>query len=181
MKNSRITHNKIIFNKYINREQINSRILELSKDLNKYYKNKNPLIIGVLNGCIYFMMDLLNNFNFNYTIDFIRARSYSGKKSGKLNLEVFNKSLYSNKNILLIEDIIDSGKTLHNICKKINLYKPKELKIITLLNKNKDDRDLSIKIDWHGFNIDRKYVIGYGLDYDNLFRYLKDIYIENEK
>jgi len=181
IKKNRIIHDGLIFNKYLNQTEISSRILKLSKNLNTYYKNKNPLIVGVLNGCIFFMMDLLKNLNFDYTIDFIRAESYIGKERNKLNLEITNKNFYFNKNILLIEDIIDSGNTVDNILKTMASYNPKEVKVITLLNKNKNINSRSFKIDWHGFNIDQKYVIGYGMDYNNLFRYLKDIYIENEK
>ena len=85
IKKNRIIHDGLIFNKYLNQTEISSRILKLSKNLNTYYKNKNPLIVGVLNGCIFFMMDLLKNLNFDYTIDFIRAESYIGKERNKLN------------------------------------------------------------------------------------------------
>jgi len=181
MYKNRIKYDGMIFNKYIDCKDIESKVLGLSDKLNVYYKDKEPLIVGVLNGCIYFMMDLLRNFNFKYTINFLKANSYTKTYSGVLKLEELNKTLYCNKNILIVEDIIDSGKTIDTLYKQISLFKPKEIKIITLLNKYTNSEKHSFVINWYGFDIKQKYVIGYGLDYNNLFRYLKDIYIEDEK
>ena len=176
-----IVHDNKVFKKYISHLQIESRLNELSDELNDYYINKSPLIIGILNGCIYFMMDLLKKFNFKYQIDFIKAGSYKGTKRLNLNIESISDKKYYNNDILIIEDIIDSGQTLNKVCSKLANNNPKDIKIITLLNKNTKKRKTTFDIDWVAFNIIDKYVIGYGLDYNNLFRYLKDIYIENEE
>ena len=169
-----------VFNKYIEYPKIKSKINELAEKLNNHYSNKSPLVIGVLNGSIYFMMDILRKINFKYEIDFIMARSYKGTKRSKLNTNKIISRRYKNKDILVIEDIIDSGHTMNKIYKDLLSCKPKDIKVITLLNKNTKKRNILFDIDWVGFNIIDKSVIGYGMDYNNLFRYLKDIYIENE-
>ena len=180
MKDDKIIIDDLIFEKYILENDVYKRNVELSKELNDFYKDKNPLVIGVLNGCIYFMMDILNLCDFDYSVDFIRAKSYRGMESAKLNIEYFSdKKLIKDKYILIVEDIIDSGKTISNIYKKLSTCKPKNIKIISLLSKVESVDE--IDIDWCGFKIENKYVIGYGLDYNNLFRNLKDIYKLNEE
>ena len=169
-----------VFIKYILEDEINGIVIKLSNELSEYYKDKSPLILGITNGCIYFMMDLLKKVDFQYEINFIKASSYKGTESMELSLDKIELDKFKNKNVLIIEDIIDTGKTMNKIYTDIIKCKPKDVKIITLLNKNTKNRDLQFQIDWIGFNIIDKYVIGYGMDFNNLFRYLKDIYIENE-
>ena len=181
MHRDKIIIDGLVFNKYIKQKDIDTRTLDLSDELNKYYEDKNPLIIGVLNGCIYFMMDLLKNTTFEYSLDFIKATSYAGMKRHSLSLDLsINRDDCKNKYILIVEDIIDSGKTILNICKKIREYNPKNVKIVSLLTRI-DTPFNKLNIDWYGFKIENKYVFGYGLDYNNLFRNLKDIYKLNEK
>ena len=169
-----------VFIKYILEDEINDIVIKLSNELSEYYADKSPLILGITNGCIYFMMDLLKKVDFQYEIDFIKASSYQGTESMELSLDKIELDKFKNKNVLIIEDIIDTGKTMNKIYSDIIKCKPKDVKIITLLNKNTKNRNLQFQIDWIGFNIIDKYVIGYGMDFNNLFRYLKDIYIENE-
>tara|TARA_Y100000590_G_scaffold318597_1_gene360507 strand:+ start:134 stop:703 length:570 start_codon:yes stop_codon:yes gene_type:complete len=178
--------NKIIidnlqFKKYISNESIEKRIDELSKDLNFHYLNRKPLVIGILNGSIYFMMDILKKVDFEYSIDFIKASSYKGLNSEDLEVDKIFKKKYKNKRLLIIEDIIDTGKTINKIYKQLMDCDPKEIKIITLLDKNTKKRNINFEINLSGFEIIDKYVIGYGMDYNNLFRYLKDIYIQDEE
>ena len=169
-----------VFIKYILEDEINGIVIKLSNELSEYYKDKSPLILGITNGCIYFMMDLLKKVDFQYEINFIKASSYKGTESMELSLDKIELDKFKNKNVLIIEDIIDTGKTMNKIYTDIIKCKPKDVKIITLLNKNTKNRDLQFQIDWIGFNIIDKYVIGYGMDFNNLFRYLKDIYIDDE-
>ena len=178
MKDKMIIDNNT-FVKYINKDQIKLRIEELSLSLTDYYKNKEPLVIGVLNGCIYFMMDLLKESSFNYSIEFIKAKSYIGMKSSKLSIDFSSIGNIEGKNILLVEDIIDTGKTISKIYKEIEDLKPADIKVATLLHKVEVNQS-SVNIDWCGFEIDDKFVIGYGLDYNSLFRNLKDIYKKDE-
>ena len=181
MHKDKIEIDGLVFNKYIKENDIKRKIFSLSGELNKYYLNKNPLIIGILNGCIYFMMDLLKSVDFSYEIDFIKAKSYKGMKSDNLNIDFSIDSIdIKEKYILIVEDVIDSGKTITHIYDHIKSLNPKDIKIISLLTKV-DKVDNRLSINWHGFKIGNNYVIGYGLDYNNLFRNLRDIYKVNEK
>ena len=166
------------FKKYLTENDISSRISELAKILNKSYKGKNPIVVGVLNGCVFFMMDLLKKCNFDYEISFISAKSYKGSKRGKLSVEEVDES-FRDRDIIIVEDIIDSGHTIKEIYSRFSSMNPISLKVITLLNKN-IAKDIDMIDCLTAFDIENKFVIGYGLDYNNLFRNLKDIYIDNE-
>ena len=166
------------FKKYLTENDISSRISELAKILNKSYKGKNPIVVGVLNGCVFFMMDLLKKCNFDYEISFISAKSYKGNKRGKLSVEEVDES-FCDRDIIIVEDIIDSGHTIKEIYSRFSSMNPISLKVITLLNKN-IAKDIDMIDCLTAFDIENKFVIGYGLDYNNLFRNLKDIYIDNE-
>ena len=166
------------FKKYLTENNIIERTNELAEILNKSYKGKNPIIVGVLNGCIFFMMDLLKKCNFDYEISFISAKSYKGNKRGKLSVEEVDES-FRDRDIIIVEDIIDSGHTIKEIYSRFSSMNPISLKVITLLNKN-IAKDIDMIDCLTAFDIENKFVIGYGLDYNNLFRNLKDIYIDNE-
>ena len=166
------------FKKYLTENNISSRISELAKILNKSYKGKNPIVVGVLNGCVFFMMDLLKKCNFDYEISFISAKSYKGSKRGKLSVEEVDES-FRDRDIIIVEDIIDSGHTIKEIYSRFSSMNPVSVKVITLLNKN-IAKDIDTIDCLTAFNIENNFVIGYGLDYNNLFRNLKDIYIDNE-
>ena len=166
------------FKKYLTENDIFERTNELAEILNKSYKGKNPIIVGVLNGCVFFMMDLLKKCNFDYEISFISAKSYKGNKRGKLSVEEIDES-FRDRDIIIVEDIIDSGHTIKEIYSRFSSMNPISLKVITLLNKN-IAKDIDMIDCLTAFDIENKFVIGYGLDYNNLFRNLKDIYIDNE-
>ena len=173
-----IKYKKHNFKKYLTENDISNRTIELAEILNKLYKDKNPVIVGVLNGCVFFMMDLLKKCDFDYEISFISAKSYIGDKRGKLSVEEINQS-FKNRNIIIVEDIIDSGKTIKEIYYKFKEMNPLSIKVITLLHKN-IAKNIDMIDCMAAFNIENKFIIGYGLDYNNLFRNLKDIYIDNE-
>ena len=173
-----IIHENKKFITYINNKEINDFINKLSTELNIKYENKRILLIGVLNGCMPFIEDLVDRLKFENDVDFVKLSSYDGQERGQIVFEKRNKikdfKLYDE--IIIIEDIIDSGSTilfLKDYFKQI-LFK---LKIISLLVKNKTD----LLCDWYGFKIENKFVIGYGMDINNLFRDLKDIYIEEDE
>ena len=121
-------------------------------------------------------VDLLKKVDFEYEIDFIKASSYQGTKSMDLNLDKIESDKYKNKNILIVEDIIDTGKTMNKIYSDIQKCNPKDIKLITLLNKNTKNRNLQFEIDWIGFNIDEEFVVGYGMDINQKGRELENIY-----
>ena len=168
-----IKYDNIEFEKYIDNIQILKRSKEIADNINADYINEEIVFIGVLNGCIPFMNLLLSNISNTYSYDFIKISSYSGTKSGNIDFELgISKKDIFNKHIVIVEDIVDSGKSIKFITNYINQYRPKTLKVITLLVKKE-----SIGLcDWYGFKISDKFVIGFGMDIDGSFRYLKDIY-----
>jgi len=170
---------KYIFKKYLSNDKILRQTKLISDDINNKYHNQEITFVGVLNGCIPFMNVLMSSITCNYSYDFIKVSSYNKFESSEINLDLeINKNSIKDKNIFIVEDIIDSGKTLEYIKNYLLSLKPKSLKIISLLVK---DRNKHIS-DWHGFEIPDKFVIGFGMDYDNSYRNLKDIYmIENNE
>ena len=175
----KINYDKSTFEVYINNQKIENRIREISNELNIDFKDKNPIFIGVLNGCIYFMMDLLKNIEFDYEIDFVKVKSYIGMKQYDISSSLLDFEYLKNKNVIIVEDIIDSGNTINFLYNEIMQNNPKSCTIITLLKKEKVKNFDKDKINYFGFEIKNKFVIGYGLDINNLFRNLKDIYIKN--
>lgn len=164
-------------NLYIGKDKIKKRIKEISKQLYKIYKDKNPVFIGVLNGSFIFLSDLVRECDFDCQVDFIQVRSYDGEKSsGKVDL-VKDISLDLNgRSIILVEDIIDTGLSIEFIRKHILSFNPKDLIIVSLLSK-KMNYNLKFNIDITGFEIDSKFVIGYGLDLDQRYRNLTELFI----
>ena len=175
----KINYDKSTFEVYINNQKIENRIREISNELNIDFKDKNPIFIGVLNGCIYFMMDLLKNIEFDYEIDFVKVKSYIGMKQYDISSSLLDFEYLKNKNVIIVEDIIDSGNTINFLYNEIMKSDPKSCTVITLLKKEKVKNFDKDKINYFGFEIKNKFVIGYGLDINNLFRNLKDIYIKN--
>ena len=174
----KINYDKSTFEVYINNQKIENRIREISNELNIDFKDKNPIFIGVLNGCIYFMMDLLKNIEFDYEIDFVKVKSYIGMKQYDISSSLLDFDYLKNKNVIIVEDIIDSGNTINFLYNEIMKNNPKSCTVITLLKKEKVKNFDKDKINYFGFEIKNKFVIGYGLDINNLFRNLKDIYIK---
>ena len=179
MKNNIICNNHV-FKKYISNDDIIKKIQSVAIDINNNYSNKNPIFLGVLKGSIYFMMDLLKYINFNYEIDFVKINSYSGMHQNEITYENINFNNFKNRNIIIIEDVIDSGNTINLLFDKIKKYKPESCSVITLLKKENIKYFNQRKINYFCFEIKNKYVIGYGLDINNLFRNLKDIYIKDD-
>jgi len=177
--NDSIKHKEHTFEKYITNSDILKKINELANEMNNDYKFKNPIFLGVLNGSIYFMMDLLKMIDFDYEIDFVKIKSYSGVTQGKLSFKYIDFNKFKDRNVIIVEDIIDSGRTIKLLYKKIFEFNPQSCQIITLLKKESIKHFDNRKIDHFCFEIKNKYVIGYGLDINNLFRNLKDIYIKN--
>jgi len=165
------------FKKFISNQEITTRVLDLSKELNKYYKSEDLVIICVLNGSVMVLNELVKSLDCNYSIDYIEASSYKGgtKTSGTIDVIQDIATNITDKNVLIIEDIVDTGTTLNFIYNKFLQMKPKDIKIFSLLYKEEKYK-FDIKIDWYGFKIKDKFTIGYGMDYDFKFRGLNDIY-----
>lgn len=164
--------------KYISSKEIKQRIKKLAAKINRDYRDKTPIIIGILNGSFIFMADLIRELEIDCEVDFLKLSSYGDEKitSGKIKmLKELNCEIHG-RDILVVEDIIDSGLSVKFIKDIIEKEKPASLKFASLLYK-KDIAKLDFGIDYIGFKIDNKFVIGYGLDFAQKFRNLKGIYV----
>ena len=161
---------------YINADQIEAEVERVAAEINKDYQGKKPLFIAILNGAFIFAADLLKKINVDAEICFIKLASYKGVKStGKVITAIGLDAEIYNRDIIIVEDIVDTGKTLSQFLPTIEHQHPASLKIAALLHKPSATVH-EIKIDYLGFTIPDKFVLGYGLDYDGLGRNIKEIY-----
>jgi hypoxanthine phosphoribosyltransferase len=169
------------FVKYLSEEQIQSRVKELGEQIANEYAGKLPIFIGILNGSFMFMADLLKNINLSCEMDFFKLSSYGDSKisSGKVKLLKELNADIRDRNIVIVEDIVDTGLSLKYIEEIMEHYKPASVKVATLLFKP-NSLKYNVKIDYIGFEIPDKFVIGYGLDYGQKYRNLRSIYSLHE-
>jgi len=164
------------FDIYLSSETIQQRVKELADQINTDYAGKRPLFIAILNGSFMFAADLFKNLTIEAEICFIKLASYKGmKSSGNVVTSIGLEDDLFGKEVIIVEDIVDTGKTLHNFLPKLEHQQPKSLRIATLLHK-KEATAYPLTLDYVGFEIPDKFVVGYGLDYDGLGRNLKEIY-----
>ena len=164
------------FEIYLSEETILKRVKEIAAGITKEYASKRPLFIAILNGSFMFASDLFKQLNIEAELCFIKLASYKGMKStGNVITSIGLEVDLFNKEVIIIEDIVDTGKTLHNFLPKLLHQQPESLKIVTLLHKP-DATEHPLQLDYVGFEIPNKFVVGYGLDYDGLGRNLKEIY-----
>lgn len=157
----------------ITQEQLAKRVRELGKQISEDYKGQEILVIGILKGAVLFLSDLIREITVDTKIDFMAVTSYgaSTKSSGVVRILKDLDTGIEDENVIIVEDIIDSGVTLHYLRDYLMNRKPKSLKICTLLDKP-DRREVEIKSDYTGFEIENKFIVGYGLDYDQRYRNL---------
>lgn len=161
---------------FISNSEIQQKILELSAKINTDYFDKNPLFIGIMNGAFIFAADLYKNITIPSTISFIKLVSYKGtSSSGSVITAVGLEENLFDKDIIIIEDIVDTGKTLSEFIPTLLVQQPKSIKICTLLQKP-TALLYDIKVDYIGFEIPDKFVVGYGLDYDGYGRNSNEIF-----
>jgi hypoxanthine phosphoribosyltransferase len=164
------------FETYLSEATILGRVKELATTINKDYAGKKPLFVAILNGSFMFASDLFKYLTIEAELCFIKLASYKGmKSSGKVVTSIGLEEDLFGKEVLIVEDIVDTGKTLHRFLPKLLHQQPKSLKIVTLLHK-RDATEYPLALDYVGFDIPDKFVVGYGLDYDGLGRNLKEIY-----
>ncbi|MED5434013.1 MAG: hypoxanthine phosphoribosyltransferase [Candidatus Neomarinimicrobiota bacterium] len=160
----------------ISKEELASRVLEIASEISENYKTEPILFIVVLNGSFIFASDLIRAMEIDCEVDFIKVASYTGGQStGAIKFEKDLSSDISGKNVIIIEDVIDSGITINFLKQLIENKKPKSLKIATLLLKSEVAK-LNFEIDWVGFEISSEFVVGYGLDYNQKLRNLNAVY-----
>lgn len=157
----------------LSEEQIATRIKEMAKQISEDYKDKNLLIIGVLKGSVVFMTDLMRELTINSKIDFMAVSSYGSgtRSSGNLNILMDLRKDVMGFDVLIAEDILDSGSTLSKVKELILSRKPASLRIAAFLDKP-SRRKVDIHIDYTGFEIPDEFVVGYGLDFDEDYRNL---------
>ena len=164
------------FDIFIPSGEIQKRVREIAHQINHDYKDKNPLFLSILNGAFIFTADLFREITIPAEVSFIKLKSYrkmetSGKVKELLGLEnnIFDR------NIIIIEDIVDTGKTLHHVLEEFKELGTRSISILTLLHKPEAAR-VKLDLSYVGFEIPNDFVVGYGLDYDGYGRNLKDIY-----
>ena len=169
------------FEVLLSEAQIQNRIKELGEKISSDYSGKIPVFIGVLNGAFIFMSDLLKNVSINCEVDFFKLSSYGDAKisSGKVKLLKELNCEVIGRDIIIVEDIVDSGLSIKYLEEIFEEHKPASMRVVSLLRKPKSLK-YDVKIDYIGFDIPSKFVIGYGLDYEQMYRNLKAIYILEE-
>ena len=164
------------FEPYLTEEIIQEKISDLANQLNKEYAGKRPLFLSILNGSFLFTADLFKQITIEAEVCFIKLASYKGTtSSGNVITAIGLDTNVSGRDIIIVEDIIDTGKTLHNFLPQLYNQQPASVKIAVLLHKP-EATVYPITINYCCFAIPNKFVVGYGLDYDGLGRNLKEIF-----
>lgn len=165
----------------ISEEQIKRRVKELAQQLSDEYRGKCPILVGVLNGAFIFLSDLIREMDIESEVDFVKISSYGGGKvsSGQIKAKKQFDSHVDGRHVIVVEDIADSGRSIKFLERMFKDSKPASLKFVSFLLKE-DNAVVDFKLDYVGFNIPTKFVVGYGLDFDQKFRNLKSIYVIQE-
>mgnify|MGYP004674595393 FL=1 len=166
----------------VSSEEITKREKELADEISKYYKEKNsiPVIVGLLKGSVPFMMGLVMKLDIDCEIDFMDVSSYSGTNSIEVRVIKDIEGSVTDRDVLIVEDIVDTGKTLEKVTEMFRNKGAKEIKIVTLLDKPAR-REKAIEADYVGFVVPDEFVIGYGLDYNQKYRNLPYIGVIKEE
>lgn len=160
-------------NVMLSEEEINSRIAELGEQISRDYEGKDIFLICILKGASFFACELAKRITVPVNIDFMKVSSYGGGtvSSGQVSIKMDVSESIAGKDVLIVEDIIDSGNTLNLLPKILMERGPKSIRLCALLDKP-DRREVDVKMNYVGFRIPDKFVVGYGLDYDQRYRNL---------
>jgi hypoxanthine phosphoribosyltransferase len=156
----------------IDEESLQARIRELGQEISVDYKDKDLLLICILRGGVLFLTDLMRQISVPHAIDFMAVSSYGAgarSTSGEVRITLDLTTSITDRNVLLVEDIIDSGNTIASVLELLRTRHPKSLRVCALLDKQVP-RDVDVPIDYRGFSIPNKFVFGYGLDLDEYYR-----------
>ncbi|SHH42613.1 hypoxanthine phosphoribosyltransferase [Caloranaerobacter azorensis DSM 13643] len=166
----------------IETDELQKRIKELGQEITRDYKGKDLVVICVLKGAVMFMSDLCKNIDLPLSIDFMAVSSYgsSTQSSGVVRILKDLDSSIEDKDVLIVEDIIDTGLTLSYLVENLKSRGPKSVKLCTLLNKP-ERRKTDVKVDYIGFTIPDEFVVGYGLDFNEKYRNLPYICVLKEE
>ena len=166
----------------LSRDKIQKRVRELALDISREYQGKEPILIGILNGVIFFFTDLIRNMTIPVKLDFIRAASY-GSGTASSGVIRFSKDVeidIQGQDVIVVEDIVDTGLTLSKIKESLEKKGPASVKICVLIDK-RERRETEITIDYYGFHVEEGFIVGYGLDFNEQYRHLPDIFVLKEK
>jgi hypoxanthine phosphoribosyltransferase len=165
---------KILFSE----AQIERRVKELARQISDEYRGQCPILIGVLNGAFIFLSDLIREMDIDCEVDFVKISSYGGGRvsTGQIKAKKQFDSHVDGRHVLIVEDIADSGRSIKFLEKMFEGTQPASLKFVSLLLKE-GNAVVDFKLDYIGFTIPTQFVVGYGLDYDQKYRNLRNIYI----
>lgn len=163
---------KVLFTK----EQLQKRVEELGKEITNDLQGEEVVVIGVLKGCVVFLSDLFRHLDMKCDLDFMVCSSYENATESSGNVKIIKDINVDVKNkvVLVVEDIIDSGRTMYNLREIFKVRQCKDFKICTLLDK-KERRAVEISADYIGFDIPNEFVVGYGLDYAGKYRNIPEV------
>ncbi len=157
-------------------QQIQERVAELGREITKDYQGRTIVVVGILNGAFMFMADLVRAIDLPVQVDFVRLSSYRGAdSSGQVSITKDVELVLKDKDVLVVEDIVDTGLTLQYLKEVLKLHKAASVKICCLIDK-KERREVPIEADYVGFDIERGFLVGYGLDYEENYRNLPGVY-----
>ncbi len=161
-------------------EQIRNRCIELAKQIDDDYKGEEIILVGLLKGSVPFIVELSKHLESDVTFDYMKVSSYEGIQSKTLVVKQDLQEDIVGKNILIVEDILDTGKTLKNVKEMLITRDAKSVRIVTLLDK-KEGRVFDMTADYVGFDIPNAFVVGFGLDFDEKYRQLPYVGILKEE
>lgn len=159
------------------KEEIAERVRELAKAISRDYYGRELVLVGILKGAFVFMADLVRHLMIPVMVDFIGLSSYGSRResSGEVILTKDLQIPIEGKDVLVVEDILDTGLTTDRVLKRLQERRPASLKLCALIDK-KERRRIPVAVDYVGFELDKGFVVGYGIDYGEQYRYLPDIY-----
>jgi hypoxanthine phosphoribosyltransferase len=164
----------------ITEEQLQAKVKELGAEITaEYSKDDDIIMVCILRGAFIFMADLARHVNLPVVLDFMDVTSYEGgvETTGDVRIIKDLEESIEGKDVLLVEDIIDTGLTLQHVIKMLETRDPASIKICTLLDKPDRRTEKKVEVDWNGFEIPNKFVVGYGLDYDEKYRNIPHIFV----
>jgi hypoxanthine phosphoribosyltransferase len=155
---------------------IQDRVRELGQQITEDYRGRDLVVIGILNGAFIFLADLVRVIDLPLQVDFVRLLSYSGSETtGQVSITKDVELVLKDKDVLVVEDIVDTGYTLEYLKEVLKLHRPASVKICCLIDK-KERRKVPMDVEYAGFEIPRGFLVGYGLDYEENYRHLPGIF-----
>ncbi|SMO57283.1 hypoxanthine phosphoribosyltransferase [Gracilimonas mengyeensis] len=178
----KVTCNGELFKIFITKEQIDERLAQMGRQLNKDFDGKRPIFIGILNGAFIFLADIMRHVTIPCEVDFMKLSSYGDEKvsSGQVTELKHIDAKIEGRHVILIEDIVDTGLSMQYMVKRMKEENPASVSVCTLLHKKEATRH-DVQLDYVGFEIPDAFVLGYGLDYAQEGRNLSQIYVLDDE